>query len=221
MKILVAISSRNLLESTTNLLIFNKYEIKTVFDGVQVLDALKKENFDLLVLDRDIQRLPCEKVMKSIREENYNLPILLIVNSSQLSSKFLDKNVYADEYLTCPFRGEDLVRRINQVYDESKKDEVKLTLENTILSNKFYFLENKNKKYLTIREYLICILFFENFEKILTYEQIYSSYEDENINYDEIWKFIRAINNDLDKICSNLYISYVENKGFRMVKKND
>ncbi|MFA5962153.1 MAG: response regulator [Parcubacteria group bacterium] len=62
------------------------YEVLTVFSGDQVLEIVKKQKVDIILLDLMLPRIDGFGVIKSLRDGNYDKNIKIIV-SSNLSQK--------------------------------------------------------------------------------------------------------------------------------------
>lgn len=78
MKILFAAPDRDLLECFRQLLETDLGETVTAFDGTQVISLLMSENFDVLVLDRDIPRVDNRTVIE--RANGKNVPVILLTD---------------------------------------------------------------------------------------------------------------------------------------------
>ena len=76
MKILFAAPDRDLLECFRQLLETDLGETVTAFDGTQVISLLMSENFDVLVLDRNIPRVDHKTVIERAKEKNVSVIVL-------------------------------------------------------------------------------------------------------------------------------------------------
>ena len=76
MKILFAAPDRDLLECFRQLLETDLGETVTAFDGTQVISLLMSENFDVLVLDRNIPRVDHKTVIERANEKNVSVIVL-------------------------------------------------------------------------------------------------------------------------------------------------
>ena len=78
MKILFAAPDRDLLECFKQLLETDLGETVTAFDGTQVISLLKSENFDVLILDRNIPRVDHKTIAERANEKN--VPVILLTD---------------------------------------------------------------------------------------------------------------------------------------------
>lgn len=60
------------------------FDVMVVFDGNQVLEVLKKEKFDLLILDLLMPRLDGFGVLAALKEKDFKTPIIVASNLGQI-----------------------------------------------------------------------------------------------------------------------------------------
>ncbi len=111
----VAILEDNLLEchAITNLLEENNCTVLVENSGAHFLDLLKKENFDLIILDWNLPDTDGHTILKSIRQNlKITRPILMITARSSEYDVVVALNSGADDYLTKPWRPFELLARI-------------------------------------------------------------------------------------------------------------
>ena len=78
MKILFAAPDRDLLECFRQLLETDLGETVTAFDGTQVISLLMSENFDILILDRNIPRVDHKTIVECANEKN--VPVIVLTD---------------------------------------------------------------------------------------------------------------------------------------------
>ena len=76
MKILFAAPDRDLIACFQTILEADCGETVTAFDGTQVISLLMSENFDVLVLDRNIPRVDHKTVIERANEKNVSVIVL-------------------------------------------------------------------------------------------------------------------------------------------------
>ncbi len=91
------------------------YQTKVIEEGDKVLAEIKSANYDALVLDLMLPVLDGMQVLKKIREENTRLPVLVLSAKSQEEDILKGLNAGADEYLTKPFRPDELLLRLKKM----------------------------------------------------------------------------------------------------------
>ncbi|MFW6001530.1 MAG: response regulator transcription factor [Halanaerobium sp.] len=91
------------------------YEIKVVEEGDKVLDEIKDDAYDALILDLMLPVLDGMQVLKRIRQEKIKLPVLVLSAKSQEEDVLQGLNAGADDYLTKPFRPDELTLRLKKI----------------------------------------------------------------------------------------------------------
>ncbi len=91
------------------------YKIKVIEEGDKVLEEIKSDDYDALVLDLMLPVLDGMQVLKKIRENNYRLPVLVLSAKSQEEDILKGLSAGADEYMTKPFRPDELLIRLKKM----------------------------------------------------------------------------------------------------------
>lgn len=86
----------------------------------EAFDALKKDEFDLVVLDLMLPEMNGFEVCKKIKSE-YALPIIISSARGNTSDKVLGLDLGADDYLTKGYEPIELVKRVEAVLRRYKK----------------------------------------------------------------------------------------------------
>jgi len=124
-KILLVEDDLNLGFLLTEYLEDNGFEAKCCVDGEQGLSAWNSGGFDFCILDIMLPKLDGFSLAKLIREQNKNVPIILLTAKSMKDDKIHGFNLGIDDYITKPFDEEELLCRINAILvrsSSSKKD---------------------------------------------------------------------------------------------------
>lgn len=105
-------------------------EIETdgVSDGLEALNRLRRQRYDLVILDVNIPKIDGLALLSKIRDEGSNIPVLVLSARSQRDDITQGLKVGADDYLVKPFGIEELIlrvkailRRTRPVSEETKK----------------------------------------------------------------------------------------------------
>lgn len=89
------------------------FEVVLCTDGEEGLKAFSKDNFDLCILDVMMPKKDGFTLGKEIRKTNEHVPIIFATAKSMMEDKSLAYNLGGDDYITKPFRIEELLLRIN------------------------------------------------------------------------------------------------------------
>jgi DNA-binding response OmpR family regulator len=116
-RILVADDSANIREVLQMNLETLGYEVLLAADGDQALQAVERENPDLLILDVMMPRQNGFQVCRKVKTHPRHgaTPVILLTAKSQREDVYWGKDCGADEYVTKPFSAkelEDLVERL-------------------------------------------------------------------------------------------------------------
>src|SRR6202007_69215 len=100
-------------------------------DGEEGLRAFTKQSFDLLILDVMMPKKDGFTLGKEIRRFNEKVPIIFATAKGMIEDKTQAFNLGGDDYITKPFRIEELLLRINallkRVNNSEKSEEEKQT----------------------------------------------------------------------------------------------
>ena len=115
MKILVADDERDIADAIGIILKFNNFESDVVYDGTSAYNKANENVYDCIVLDIMMPGMDGIDVLKKLRDENNNTPVLMLTAKSQIADKVNGLNMGADDYLTKPFHLDELAARIRSL----------------------------------------------------------------------------------------------------------
>ena len=146
MKILVVEDNKKLLQ-TIEKEIIKHFEIKCCEDGEEALYLIKQGIYDLVVLDLMLPSLSGLEVLKNIRKDHIDTPVLILTAKESLDEKMEAFSVGANDYLTKPFYMEELVARIYAILRTTGKLQTSNTLDfydlHLYLSKRIVFYKNE------------------------------------------------------------------------------
>lgn len=114
--ILVVDDSPTELQLTTSALRARGYRIRTASDGEDALAQIQAERPDLVVLDVVMPKKNGFQVCRDLKSspETKDIPIILVTSKNQEVDKFWGMKQGADEYLTKPWKEEDLLSAVEK-----------------------------------------------------------------------------------------------------------
>ena len=112
MRILLAEDDRSLSRGLCALLSRNGYTVDCVPDGEAAVDYARSGEYDCLILDIMMPRLDGLTALRRIREGGCTAPVLLLTAKAELSDRITGLDAGADDYVTKPFAGEELLARL-------------------------------------------------------------------------------------------------------------
>ena len=95
-------------------------------DGEEGINKVLNEKPDLLLLDVMIPKMDGLSVCKKIRQENINIPIIMLSARGEEIDKVLGLEIGADDYITKPFSPREVIARIKanlRKFDKNKSTE--------------------------------------------------------------------------------------------------
>jgi len=96
------------------------YKVIAVRDGLQALQRMKEESFDLVIMDVMLPHVDGITVTENIRLTNSEIPILFLSARNNTQDRILGLKKGGDDYLTKPFNLEELLLRVQKLLSRSK-----------------------------------------------------------------------------------------------------
>ncbi len=186
-KILVVDDEEHIVELLKYNLERNRYIVNVAYDGVEALERIKKERFDLILLDLMLPKIHGIDVCKKIKnnEETANIPIIMLTAKSSEMDKVTGLEIGADDYITKPFSIREVLARIKAVLRRSKvttkSNSDKIIKIDKININLESYEVTKNNEIidLTHKEFLLFKILAENRGKVLS----------RNVLLDMVWGY--------------------------------
>jgi DNA-binding response OmpR family regulator len=98
-----------------------------VGDGASAVAVARDEDFDLLILDLGLPALDGMTVLRTLRGQGRRLPVLILSARDEVEDKVAGLELGADDYLTKPFRFEELLARVRaRLRTEGTREETEL-----------------------------------------------------------------------------------------------
>ena len=112
MRVLLAEDNVRLARATEVILEKNGLTVEVSHDGLEALDALDSGYFDVAVLDIMMPGLDGLEVLRRVRAEGNDVPVILLTAKTQVDDKVAGLGDGADDYITKPYDSRELVARI-------------------------------------------------------------------------------------------------------------
>jgi two-component system, OmpR family, response regulator len=98
------------------------YSIEHARDGREGLNLALSNSFDIGIFDVMLPSLDGLQIIKRIREEKFELPIIILSAKRSIDDKILGLHKGGDDYLTKPFSFSELLARVQALIRRSNKD---------------------------------------------------------------------------------------------------
>lgn len=201
MKLLIVEDEMQLADALTEILRRNMYTVDTVYDGIDGLDNALTGIYDGIILDIMLPRMNGIEILRNIRNEKIQTPVLLLTARSEVEDKINGLDCGADDYLTKPFVTGELLARVRAM--TRRKGEIindnKLEYNGLVLNkNTCAIMYNGNDVKLSLKEYNIMEMLISNPHHILPKERI----------IEKIWGY----ESDVEYNNIEVYISFLRKK---------
>ena len=113
MKVLIIEDEKQIAEAIEGLLVRNGFTCDICRDGETGLDFALGGLYDIIVLDLMLPGLSGREILKTMRDENNETPVIVLTAKSDSCAGYLDLG--ADDYIQKPYRSDELVSRIRAV----------------------------------------------------------------------------------------------------------
>ena len=89
-----------------------RYTVDVAKDGEQALFLAETGEYDLIILDIMLPKRDGLEVLRKLRGDHVDVPVLILTAKDELQDKVTGLNAGADDYLTKPFGFDELLARI-------------------------------------------------------------------------------------------------------------
>ena len=200
------------------------YTVEAVEDGKRGLDLIRSKAYDIVLLDLMIPELDGLEVLKEMRRDEIETPVLIITAKSTKEDVIKGLDTGSDDYLTKPFSFDELLARIRALLRRSRKP-VPLTLEyREIVLNPYNrkLSVGERETELTEKEFLIMEYMMRNYERPLTRKEMaeyaWQSQDDSSNIVDVYVNFLRK---KIELLTDKKFIHTVRGVGYILKEDNE
>ena len=174
MRVLVVEDERDLNNIITKYLKKNNFNVDNVFDGEEALDYLNSTEYDLVILDIMMPKINGYEVLKTMRKENNDTPVLMLTAKDGVDDKVKGLDLGADDYLIKPFDFDELSARIRAITRRKFGNTTNiLQIDDLIIDiNKKIVTRAGINIELTAKEYEVLVYLIQNKGHILSRDKI-------------------------------------------------
>ncbi|HVA97526.1 MAG TPA: response regulator transcription factor [Bacteroidia bacterium] len=177
------------------------YEVTEAHDGEEGKIFALKNTYDIIILDVLLPQINGIELCKLIRKTNQQVPVLMLTALGTTNDKVIGLDAGADDYLTKPFKFQELLARVRaltrrQIVQTPNKI---LTLADLELNSENKTVVRKGQPInLTAREYFLLEFFMKNKGKVLSRAEL----------AENVWE----ISFDTGTNVVDVYVNYLRNK---------
>ena len=157
----------------------NGYEVISAENGEHALELMDKKHVDLIVLDIMMPKMDGYQFTEILRENNCNMPILMVTAKETPQDKKKGFIIGTDDYMVKPFDEEEMILRIAALLRRSRiVNEHRLVIGETMLDyDSLTVSRDESVQELPNKEFMLLYKLLSYQNKIFTRRQL----------MDEIW----------------------------------
>ena len=220
MRVLLIEDEKRMSDALREILQLEKYDVDQCADGLEGLDAIESDVYDLVILDVMLPGMNGFDIARRARKKGIKTPMLMLTAKSDLDDKVTGLDCGADDYLTKPFMTKELLarlralarRNINTPDGTLRFGDITLNTDSCTLSCRENNVRLSDKEY-HILEYLIA-----NQGQILTREQLALKIwgYDNNSEYNNVEVYMSFTRKKLAFVNSKTEIKAVRGIGYEL-----
>lgn len=221
MRVLLVEDEGGLSQALTEIFKKNRINIDAVLTGTDGLEYAESKIYDVIILDIMLPGIDGITILKTLRENHNNVPVILLTAKDEVSDKIAGLDAGADDYLTKPFSMDELLARVRAL--SRRKGDVKndsTTFCDLTLSKKNCELQSAagDAIKLSLKEYQILDLLFEHPHQIITKEQLIDKIwgGDSNAEYNNVEVYISFIRKKIENLKVGVRIRTARGIGYSL-----
>ena len=201
--VLVVDDEAVLAEMVSMALRYEGWEITTAFDGASAVAAARDNRPDAVVLDVMLPDMSGLEVLRKIRENNPQLPVLLLTAKDAVEDRIAGLTLGGDDYVTKPFSLEEVVLRLRALLRRTgvsvESNNTKIVVGDLVLDEDSHEVTRGGDPIvLTSTEFELLRFLMHNPKRVLSKAQI----------LDRVWSYDFGGRSNIVE----LYISYLRKK---------
>lgn len=199
-RILVVENDENLSLLYQSALKNERFEVFRAMNGVEALDILDKQFIDLIISDIMMPDMDGYELAESLREADYDLPILFITAKDSFEDKKRGFTIGVDDYMVKPIDVNEMLLRVDALLRRAQIVHTKeLVVGNTRLDQETYQIKTTEQtETLPQKEFLLLYKLLAYPNKIFTRQQL----------MDEIW----GLDSDTDERTIDVHIKRLRSR---------
>ena len=221
--ILVVDDDKNIRRLIQALLEAENYTVTTAENGIEALNVFEKEHIDLAVVDIMMPKMDGYEFTKLLRDQNDNLPILMVSAKQEADDRHKGFKMGTDDYITKPIDEEEMLLRIKALLRRAKiASEHQITFDDIVIDYDSMTVKKDDEiQQLPQKEFLLLYKLLSYPGKIFTRIQLME--EIWGIDSETGWETLTVHINRLRKRFEGwdaFKIEAVRGLGYKAVKKN-
>ncbi len=219
MRILLAEDEKMLSKVLVKIFEKNNYSVDAVYNGVEALEYLEAENYDVAVFDVMMPKMDGITALKKLRSSGNQIPVLILTAKTEVDDKVTGLDSGANYYLTKPFETKELLAALRAITRTTAELDNKLCFGNITLERSTYELSAPKGSYrLANKEFQMMETFISNPKHIYSaeyfMEHIWGYDNEAEINV--VWTYVSYLRKKLISIGADVTIKSTRNVGYSL-----
>jgi len=196
------------------------YAVDIAYDGEKGLGLAQINEYDLILLDIMLPRLDGMEVLRQIRRNGSNMPILMLTAKDSVEDIVSGLDGGSDDYLTKPFSFAELLARVRALLRRKAREKTDiLTVGDLSLSTSTHRVKRGGREIeLTPKEYALLEYFMRNPNRILTRtlitEHVWDYHFDPETNVIDV--YVNYLRKKIDQGFEKKLIHTIRGSGYMM-----
>ena len=210
LKILIAEDDQDLRQLFGHVLIRNGYSVKGVRDGLEALEALDRDYYDLIISDIMMPNLDGYSLVRQLRESGSGIPVLMITARDAFDDMRQGFLSGTDDYMVKPVNVNEMVLRVGALLRRAQMiSDRRQTIGQTVLEyDSLTVTAPEGSQVLPQKEFMLLYKMASYPGKIFTRQQL----------MDEIWGYdSESDTHTVEVHVGRLRDRFRENKDFKIV----
>jgi len=219
MRILLAEDEKALARAITVILEKSHYSVDTVYNGEDALSYLSTNQYDVAVLDIMMPKLDGISVLRKVRANNGNIPVLLLSAKAEIDDKVMGLDSGANYYLTKPFDAKELLAALRAITRTDRSQDSRISLGNITLDRATFELYSPFGKFrLANKEFQMMELLLANPRHIISTERFLEKIWgfDTEVEANIVWVYISYLRKKLNVLKASVEIKAYRNLGYSL-----
>ena len=183
---------------------YEGYEVTICENGREAYERIKKNVYDMVLLDLMLPGMNGLEVCRRIREDGITVPVIMLTARDTVMDRITGLQLGADDYLPKPFDTQELITRMKAIFRRIHQNPT--TDEIATLKFKDISLDIESRRVirgdqlidLTNKEFELLRMFMKNVNRVLTREML----------LDQVWGYEHVVETNV----VDVYIRYLRNK---------
>ncbi len=223
MRILIVEDEERLSQALVEIFKRNRYSVDAVYTGTDGLNYASSNIYDAIVLDIMLPGMDGLTVLKHLREEKNQVPVILLTAKDEIDDKVKGLDCGADDYLTKPYSTEELLARVRAL--TRRRGEIQdttLTRGDLSLNKSSCMLisEKGEEIKLSLKEFQILELLFENPGQIISKERLLEKIwgGDSEAEFNNVEVYISFIRKKIKQLKTRTKIDTTRGLGYSLIE---